>query len=92
MKKRKYIDKRNWKEYNNKLIKRGEFYINLVFLDTWLLETKEINKDKEGSPYLYPNSLIEFLGILHVKSFDYRALQGIVNALSSKFDNFPVIS
>ena len=92
MKKRKYIDKRNWKEYNNKLIKRGEFYINLVFLDTWLLETKEINKNKEGSPYLYPNSLIEFLGILHVKSFDYRALQGIVNALSSKFDNFPVIS
>jgi len=92
MKKRKYIDKRNWKEYNSKLVKRGEFYINPLFLDTWLVETKEMNNDKEGSPYLYPNSLIEFLGLLHMKSFDYRALQGIVNALSGRFDNFPVIS
>ena len=91
MKKKKYIDKRNWKEYNNKLIKRGEFYLNPRFLNTWLQETKEMNQDKEGKPYLYPNSMIEFLGILHAKSFDYRALQGIVNVLSCKFDNFPVI-
>lgn len=92
MKKRKYIDKRNWKEYNNKLIKRGEFYLNPRFLDTWLQETKEMNQSKIGKPYLYPYSLIEFLAILHAKSFDYRALQGVMNALSREFDNFPVIS
>jgi len=91
MKKRKYKDKRNWKEYNNKLIKRGEFYLNPRFLDTWLQEIKEMNQGKIGKPYLYPNSLIEFLAILHAKSFDYRALQGIVIALSYKFNNFPVI-
>lgn len=92
MKKRKYEDRRNWKEYNNKLIKRGEFYINPRFLETWKEELKEMNYRKEGSPYLYPNFMIEFLGILHVKSFDYRALQGIMKALSSNFSNFPIIS
>jgi len=86
------MKKRNWKEYNNKLIKRGEFYLNPRFLETWLQEIKEMNQGKIGKPYLYPNSLIEFLAILHAKSFDYRALQGIVNALSCKFNNFPVIA
>lgn len=83
--------KRDWKSYNEELIKRGEFYINPKFLQTWNDEVKEMNLDKEGSPYLYPNSMIEFLAVLHAKSFDYRALQGILRALSKKFDNFPVI-
>jgi len=90
--KKRYKDKRNWKEYNNKLIQRGEFYINPRFLSTWNHEIREMNHNKEGNPYLYPNSMIEFLAILHVKSFDYRALEGILNALSPKFNNFPAIS
>ncbi len=92
MKKKKYEDKRNWILYNKKLIKRGEFYINPRFLSTWLDEVKEMNYKKEGNPYLYPNSMIEFLAILHAKSFDYRALQGIMAALSPKFNNFPIMS
>lgn len=89
---KKYKDKRDWKVYNKELIKRGEFYINPKFLSTWNEEIKEMNHGKEGNPYLYPNSMIKFLAILHVKSFDYRALEGIMHALSPKFDNFPVIS
>ena len=92
MAKRKYKDKRNWKQYNNKLVKRGEFYINPSFLETWLDETKEINLNKVGQPYLYPPSMIEFLAILHSKGFDYRALEGIIRALSKMLNNFPVIS
>ena len=91
-KKRKYKDKRNWKLYNQKLVKRGEFYINPRFLSTWSNEIKDMNYKKEGNPYLYPNSMIEFLAILHAKAFDYRALQGIMSALSPKFNNFPIIS
>jgi len=89
---KKYEDKRDWKQYNQKLIKRGEFYISPVFFNTWLDETKEMNIGKVGQPYLYPKSLIEFLAILHAKSFDYRALQGIVSSLSKKLGSFPVIS
>ena len=68
---KKYEDKRDWKLYNKQLIKRGEFYINPSFLETWLDEIKEMNYGKVGEPYLYPHSLIDFLAILHSKGFDY---------------------
>lgn len=89
---KKYKDKRNWKETNEKYVKRGEYYINPKFLETWLDEIKEMNAGKVGQPYLYPNSLIEFLAILQNKGFDVRALHGIVRALSKRLGNFPVIS
>lgn len=89
---KKYKDKRNWKEYNKKLVKRGEYYINPKFLETWNEEIKEMNTRKVGNPYLYPNSMIEFLGVLHAKGFDCRSLEGIVRALSKNIVPFPVIS
>lgn len=89
---KKFKDKRNWKEYNEKLVKRGEFYINPRFLETWLTEIKEMNCRKIGQPYMYPNSLIEFLTILHSKGFDYRSLNGIMGSLSKRLGPFPVIS
>lgn len=89
---KKYKDKRNWKEYNKQLVKRGEYYINPRFLDTWLEEISSLNHNKVGQPYLYPNSMIEFLAILKSKSFDFRALEGIMRALSKRIGGFPVIS
>ena len=88
---KKFKDNRNWKEYNTRLIKRGEYYINPRFLETWLEEIKEANFGKVGEPFLYPNSLIEFLAVLKSKGFDYRALEGIIRALSKRLNNFPVI-
>lgn len=90
--KHKYEDRRNWKETNKRLINRGEFYINPAFLDTWLMEIKEMNQNKVGQPYLYPPSMIRFLAILHAKGFDYRALEGVMQALSKRLGNFPIIS
>jgi hypothetical protein len=51
-----------------------------------------MNSKKIGQPYIYPNSMIEFLGIIKSKGFDYRSLQGMVRALSKRFGPFPVIS
>ena len=89
---KKYKDNRNWKIYNAQLIKRGEYYINPQFLDTWNKEIKEMNKGKVGQPFLYPTSLIIFLAVLSAKGFDFRSLEGIVRVFSKKFFNFPVIS
>ena len=89
---KKYVDKRDWKSCNAQLIKRGEYYINPVFLETWLEETRDMNLNKVGQPYLYPPSLIRFLAMLHSKGFDYRALEGVMKALSKRLGNFPVIS
>ncbi|MBS3113238.1 hypothetical protein J4418_04095 [Candidatus Woesearchaeota archaeon] len=84
-------ENRNWKEYNDKLVNRGEYYINPKFLETWLDEIKELNTRKIGQPYMYPISMIEFLAILKAKGFDFRSLQGIIKALSKHIGNFPVI-
>lgn len=89
--KKRYEDNRNWKEYNEELVKRGEFYINPIFLETWIEEIEQMNAGKVGQPYLYPNSMIEFLAVLHAKNFDYRALEGITRAISKITYNFPVI-
>ncbi len=88
----KYKDNRNWKKENDKLVKRGEFYINPVFLETWLDEIKEMNYGKVGQPYLYPHSMIEFLAMFYAKGFSYRELKGILLGLSKRLGNFPVIS
>ena len=87
-----YEDKRDWNVYNSQLVRRGEFYISPRFLGTWLEETKAMNCGKVGNPYLYPNSMIEFLAVLHSKGFDYRALEGVMRALSKNMLPFPVIS
>lgn len=42
-------DRRNWKEYNEHLIRRGEFYINPTFLETWDEEIEELNRERLGS-------------------------------------------
>ena len=89
---KKYVDKRDWKVCNKKLVKRGEFYINPSFLADWINEVKQMNASKVGQPYFYPKSEIEFLAILHCK-FAYRELQGIVKAISDNYKfQFPVIS
>jgi len=85
------MDNRNWKEYNEELVKRGEFYVRPIFLAKWKSEIKQMNAGKVGQPYLYPKSMIESLAILHCKSFDYRALEGIMRELSRMNCNFPVI-
>ena len=53
---KKYVDRRNWRKYNKKLVKRGEAYISLDFIDSWKKELEEMNKGKEGAPYQYPAS------------------------------------
>ncbi|MEM2259048.1 MAG: hypothetical protein QXE46_04050 [Candidatus Thermoplasmatota archaeon] len=42
---------RNWKEYNEQLVRRGEFYISLDFMETWDEELEEMNYKKRGRPF-----------------------------------------
>lgn len=79
--KRDRSGERDWRSYNYKGVLRGEFYVNPAFLKTWINEINEMNSGKVGEPYIYPNSLIEFLAVLHTKCFDYRACEGIMRGL-----------
>ena len=69
----------------------GYFYFNPEFLLTWNDELKQMNKGKIGQPYLYPESMIKFLAVLHCK-FDFRGLEGFMRWLSENYKfEFPVI-
>ncbi|MBS3075830.1 transposase [Candidatus Pacearchaeota archaeon] len=92
LKKRKYIDNRNWKAYNEELVLRGVYYINPEFLYLWNDEIKKMNAGKIGEPYLYPDSMIRFLAVLHCKGNDFRTLEGMMRGIRdiSPYE-FPII-
>jgi len=76
------MQRRNWKEYNDRLVKRGEVYISLDFLEKWDEELQKMNKGKVGRPYLYPETFIYFLGFLHIVFLPLRQLEGFLRRLS----------
>ena len=77
---KKYKDKRNWVKYNEELVVRGEFLLDLDWVKSWDKEVDEMNKGKRGSPYKFPNSLINLQGVWH-QWVDYRGIEGITRKL-----------
>ena len=79
-----YIDNRDWPEYNAKLVRRGEFYLDLSCVKNWGRELKEMNKRKRGAPYKYPKTFMTFASIIY--SFfrmPYRQLEGFIGRISA---------
>lgn len=73
---------RNWKEYNEHLVRRGEILLNVECLRGWKEELKRMNRGKKGRPFLYPHSLVLFLGTLRVVfHLPYRQLEGLARKL-----------
>ena len=78
----RYEDKRDWREYNERLVKRGEMYLSLDFLETWADNLANLNNSKVGAPYEYPEPFMTFLGFIHIMlGIDYRGLEGFVRGL-----------
>ncbi len=62
---------RDWKRYNELLVRRGEILLPLDIIDNWDKELGEMNRNKEGRPYKYPNSFIMLLAIIHAYLLPY---------------------
>ena len=75
------VNKRNWKKYNEELVVRGKFYIDLDFKDTWYDELNEMNYKKNGRPYKFPQSFIKMEMVWH-QFVDYRGIEGMARKLS----------
>jgi len=76
-------DKRNWSEYNEHLVIRGEFYLSLDFLAKWDSELLKMNTDKRGRRYQYPLLFIQWIAAIHVIfSLPYRQMEGFLRKLS----------
>lgn len=78
---KKYKDNRNWKQYNEQLVVRGEFYLDFKFVGNWNKELKEMNKRKRGGQYKYPDSFIKWETVWK-QWVDYRGLEGIARTLA----------
>ena len=83
---KKFIDKRNHKEYQDELLRRYEIYLDLDWVDSWEDELVEMNKGKKGAPFEYPNSMIEWQALL-VEKFSTRGAE----AITRKLEGFKLI-
>ncbi len=52
--------------YNQSLDRRGELLIGFDVIDNWDKELKQMNKDKAGEPFHYPNTFLLLLGCAKV--------------------------
>lgn len=78
-----FIDRRNWPIYNEQLVKRGEYLLDLDFVKRWEEELHQMNLGKRGAPYRFPNSLIELQAVWHAKKIPCRMIEGISRQLES---------
>jgi len=78
-----YEDTRDWPLYNDRLVRRGWFYLHTDFLKQWDEELRIMNKGKNGRPYIYPKTFIQFCGLMYAfLHLPYRQLEGYLQALS----------
>ena len=50
-----------WPVYNQSLVRRGEILLGFDVINNWDTELKEMNKDKVGEPFHYPNTFLLLL-------------------------------
>jgi IS5 family transposase len=75
---------RNWKNYNNSLVRRGEILLDFDVIDNWDTELEVMNKNKEGRKFVYPDSFIELLGYMRAYfHLPYRQTEGVVREHAS---------
>jgi len=79
---RKFNDTRDWKEYNEHLVKQGEYLLALDFVEGWNDELSVMNCGKVGAPYQFPNTLIELQALWHAKCVPYRMIEGMTRDLA----------
>ncbi len=82
----------NWPSYNQSLVRRGEILLGFDVINNWDLELKEMNKDKLGQPFHYPNTLLLLLGYAKVYfHLPYRQTEGIAQGhAKGKVPSIPI--
>jgi len=80
---KKFEDKRNWKEYNEGMVRRGELYLSLDFLENWDNELDKMNKGKKGAPFAYPEQFVNYMAFVYsIFHIPYRQMEGYLRKLS----------
>jgi len=78
-----YKDTRDWTIYNDHLVRRGEFYLSLEFVDHWEDYLNQMNAGKRGHPFEYPDLFIQWMACIHLfLHMPYRQMEGFTRKLS----------
>jgi len=84
---KEYVDKRDWKEYNESLVRRGEIMLDFEVLDEWEAALKKENAGKTGRPFSYPEAYMRLLAYIHVLfHLPFRQEEGFVKGLAKYVD------
>jgi hypothetical protein len=78
---KKFIDSRDWRSYNEQLVKRGEYLLACDFVENWSKELASMNENKVGAPYRFPKTMIELQALWHAKRVPYRTIEGMTRDL-----------
>lgn len=77
---RPYEDKRDWQAVNEELVRRGEFLLDFDWVKSWDDELEEMNRNKRGAPFEFPESLIK-LQAVWCQLVSLRYVEGITRQL-----------
>ncbi len=80
----------NWRETDERLIKRGELILELGFVEHYREELEAMNREKEGRPYRLSRTYIQFLtAVRYLYGMPYRQLEGFTRALHRLVPQLP---
>ena len=81
---RPYPDTRDRSIYYECLVRRGEFYLSLDFIDQWDELLARMNAGKRGRPFKYPEPFIAWMACVHVfLQMPYRQMEGFARKLAT---------
>lgn len=74
---------RDWRTYNDALVRRGELYLSVDTLVNDYTELTGMNHGKRGRPFTFSDSMMIPMALLHtVLYLPYRQLEGLLRSLS----------
>jgi hypothetical protein len=83
----------HWPSYNQSLVRRGEILFAYDFLDIWDNDLANMNENKNGKKYQFPDSFIIVIGHIRVYfHLPYRQTEGIIKATGKSLPDHPSYS
>ena len=80
-----------WLVYNQSFVRRGDILLGFDIINNWDADLKEIDKNKAGEPFHYPDTFFLLLGYAKVYfHLSYRQTEGIAQGhTKSKVPSIP---
>ena len=81
---RLYPDRGDRSIYNERLVRRGEFYLSLAFIDQWDELLARMNAGNRGRSFQYPEPFIAWMACVHVfLQIPCRQMEGFARKLAT---------